>query len=224
MTSLRNPRVRDTLERLFAEAAGDEKREPRWPAGISGETATALARANAMATIYMPVSRDGGNLLYSLVRAVRPTTVVEFGTSFGISTIFLAAAVADNGIGAVVSTELSTTKIAAARANLAEAGLDRYVTILEGDALETLAGVDGPIGVALLDGWKNLCLPVLQLIEPKLTAGAMVIGDDSHFPSMTAYVDFVRDPGNGYVSVAFPVEDGMEISCWVGLSEVRRDR
>lgn len=219
MTSLENPRVRDTLDRLFAEAARDEGREPQWPAGTSAETASPLERAKALAHVYMPVSRDGGKLLYSLVRAMRPPTVVEFGTSFGISTIFLAAAVADNGSGTVISTELSEAKMTAARANLREVGLDRHVTLLEGDALQTLTGVAGPIGIALLDGWKELCLPVLRLIEPKLAPGALVIGDDSHFPSMQPYVEFVRDSANGYVSVGFPVEDGMEISCWTGTSK-----
>lgn len=222
MTSLQSPRVHSTLDRLFAEAVRDEEREPQWPAGTSAKTATSLDRANAMSHIYMPVSREGGNLLYSLVRAIRPATIVEFGTSYAISTIFLAAAVADNGSGTVISTELNGEKIAAAHANLRETGLDGHVTILEGDALKTLAGVAGPIGFALLDGWKELCLPVLRLIEPKLAPGAIVIGDDSHFPSMLSYLDFVRDSANGYVSVAFPVEDGMEISCWTGKEKTPR--
>jgi predicted O-methyltransferase YrrM len=96
------------------------------------------------------------------------------------------------------------------------------VTILEGDALKTLAGVAAPIGFALLDGWKDLCLPVLRLIEPQLAPGAIVIGDDSHFPSMRTYLEFVRDPANGYVNTAFPVEDGMEISCWSGKEKTPR--
>lgn len=61
----------------------------------------------------MPVSAVGGQLLYNLVRAVRPATVVEFGTSFGISTLYLAAAVRDNGTGRVITTELSKEKVAA---------------------------------------------------------------------------------------------------------------
>jgi predicted O-methyltransferase YrrM len=85
-----------------------------------------------------------------------------------VSTIYLAAGVVDNGRGHVFSTELSGTKVAAARANLAEAGLDRAVTILRGDALETLAAVPGPVDFLLLDGWKDLCLPVLRLLEPRL--------------------------------------------------------
>ena len=162
----------------------------------------------------MPISAAGGNLLYSLVRASRPDTVVEFGTSFGISTIYLAAALADNGTGRVLSTELSATKIAAARANLAEAGVAGPVTILPGDALSTLAGVPGPIGLVLLDGWKDMCLPVLRLLEDRLAPGALVVADDITLPSMGSYLDYVRDPASGYVTVAFPVEDGMEISCY----------
>lgn len=91
------------------------------------------------------------------------------------------------------------------------------VTVLAGDALETLADVPGPIGFVLLDGWKDLCLPVLRLLEPRLSPGALVVADDSTFSSMAEYLAHVRDPANGYVSVDFPVEDGMEISCHTGL-------
>jgi predicted O-methyltransferase YrrM len=87
------------------------------------------------------------------------------------------------------------------------------VTILGGDARETLADVPGPIGLVLLDGWKDLCLPVLRSLEPRLAPGALVVADDITMATMADYLDYVRDPANGYVSVAFPVEDGMEISC-----------
>ncbi len=142
--------------------------------------------------------------------------MVEFGTSFGISTIYLAAAVTDNGIGHVLTTELSSKKVKAAGANLREAGVEAAVTILEGDALETLADVPSPVGLVLLDGWKDLCLPVLRLLEPKLAPGALVAADDTNGPAMADYLAYIRDPANGYVTVAFPVEDGMEISCWTG--------
>jgi len=141
---------------------------------------------------------------------------VEFGTSFGISTIYLAAAVSDNGAGRVVTTEMSAAKIAAARANLIEAGVAGPVTILAGDAMHTLAQLPGPIGLVLLDGWKDLCLPVLRLLEPRLAPGAIVVADDIDRPSMSPYLDYVRDPANGYVNATFPVEDGMEISCRTG--------
>lgn len=211
--TLQSPAVRKVLDRLFAGADRDDAAPSPWTDDNPYESATAQERADALADIYMPISAAGGALLYSLVRAARPTTVVEFGTSYAISTIYLAAAVADNGVGQVLTTELSATKIAAAQANLDEAGVAEPVTILAGDALTTLADVPGPIGLVLLDGWKDLCLPVLRLLEDRLAPGALVVADDITFPSMAGYLDYVRDPANGYVTTAFPVEDGMEISC-----------
>jgi predicted O-methyltransferase YrrM len=206
--SLRDPAVSSVLRRLFTAAEADHDDGPPVPVD-----ATAQQRADALRHAYLPISAQAGELLYTLVRAARPTTVVEFGTSFGISTLHLAAAVADNGVGHVLSTELSAHKVAAARANLAEAGLDAVVTVLPGDALQTLADVPGPIGLVLLDGWKDLCLPVLRLLEGRLAPGAPVVADDITMASMGDYLGYVRDPAHGYVSVEFPVEDGMEISC-----------
>jgi hypothetical protein len=90
------------------------------------------------------------------------------------------------------------------------------VTILAGDARETLATLPGPIGVVLLDGWKELCLPVLRLLEPRLSPGALVAADDNDNPGMADYLRYVREPANGYVSVSFPVADGVQISSWTG--------
>jgi predicted O-methyltransferase YrrM len=210
--TLHDPKVRDLLDRLFADAAGDEERDAIGLTDDEARTATAAQRADAMAGHYMPISASGGNLLYALVRASRPETVVEFGTSFGISTIYLAAGVADNGGGHVYGSELSASKVTAATANLAEAGLGGHATVLAGDALETLAAAPGEIGLVLLDGWKDLYVPVLRLLEPRLRPGALVVADDSSFESVAPYLEYVRDPANGYVTVAFPVEDGMEIS------------
>src|SRR5271154_6238365 len=130
--TLRSPRVQKVLDRLFAAAELDQDR-------VVFSGATAQQRADLLHDIYMPVSAQGGSLLYSLVRASRPDTVVEFGTSFGISTIYLAAAVTDNGAGRVITTELSSTKAEAARSNLRQAGVDGPVTVLVGDARQTLA-------------------------------------------------------------------------------------
>jgi predicted O-methyltransferase YrrM len=208
----------DTVRaRLFAEAARDDERERTLPPGLTfRDQASSAELAKASEDIYMPISADAGRLLYALARAIRPTTIVEFGTSYGISTLHLAAAVRDNGTGRVVTTELSEKKAAAARASLDEAGVGENVTILLGDALNTLDDVSGPIELVLLDGWKNLCLPVLRLLEPQLTPGALVVADDSTFTSMADYLSYVRDPANGYVTVPFPVEDGLEISSWTG--------
>ena len=214
--SLTAPPVRPLLDRLFQAAYADDTHwaaiRERHPDGFAG--LTAREQADAYAELYIPVSPEGGRLLYTLVRASRPATVVEFGTSFGISTIHLAAAVTDNGSGRVVTTELSDRKATAARQNLEQAGLAGVVTILQGDALETLASVTGPVGLVLLDGWKELYLPVLRLLQPRLTPGALVIADDTSYESAAGYLTHVRDLGSGFVSVDFPVDDGIEVSCW----------
>jgi len=215
--SLTAPPVRDLLDRLFREAEGDEARRVSVRERHSDGFASVSAReqADAYEQLYIPVSPEGGRLLYTLIRASRPSTVVEFGTSFGISTIHLAAAVRDNGTGRVISTELNAAKVARARANVAEAGLSGHVTILEGDALKTLATIDTPVEFLLLDGWKYLYLPLLRQLEPRLTPGALVLADDSvsMAAQMADYLAYVRDPGHGYLSVSFPESDGLEISC-----------
>jgi predicted O-methyltransferase YrrM len=198
--------VESAITRMFAQAEKDHEVELH-----AFESMTAQERADAAAEIYMPISAEGGRLLYNLIRATRPATVVEFGTSFGISTLYLAAAVRDNGTGQVITTELSTSKITTARRTFEEAGLADLITVREGDARETLTGVKADF--VLLDGWKELYLPVLHLLEPALAPGTLVIADDTALPSVHPYLAHVRDPANGYQSINFPIEDGMEISC-----------
>jgi predicted O-methyltransferase YrrM len=177
--------------------------------------ASAQERADAFSDLYLPITPEAGRLLYSLVRATRPSTIVEFGMSLGISAIHLAAAVRDNGSGRVVTTELSAAKVSAAKKTFAETGLDDIITVLEGDALTTLAGLDGPVELVLLDGWKELYLPVLELLEPHLSEGALLVADNTSMDDTKPYLDYIRDPGNGYVSVSFLARDSdsMEISC-----------
>jgi predicted O-methyltransferase YrrM len=213
-TTLQDPRVATVLDRMYTESKNqmsllrerhDEFERPM----------TAAERTEAMSEFYIPVTPEAGRLLYALVRATRPTTVVEFGMSFGISAIHLASAVRDNGSGRVVTTELSATKIAAAKKTFAEIGLDDVITILEGDALTTLENLDGPVDFILLDGWKDLYLPVIELLEPRLSTGALIVADNASAADTQPYLDRVRNPDNGYVSFNFLVResDSMEVSC-----------
>jgi predicted O-methyltransferase YrrM len=215
-TTLHDARVATALDRMYAES----KEQLPLLRGRRSEldqlsSATAQERADALSDIYMPVTPAAGRLLYSLVRATRPATIVEFGMSFGISAIHLASALRDNGSGRVVTTELSATKVAAAKKNFAETGLDDLITVLEGDALNTLASLDGPVQFVLLDGWKELYLPVIKLLEPRLAAGTLIVADNTEMADTKPYLDYVRNPDNGYVSVNFLARDtdSMEISC-----------
>ncbi len=213
-STLRRPTVHQLLDRLHKEAARDDERADAltFTTGAADDT-SALRRAEERESLYMPISEPAGRLLYALTRATAPALVVEFGMSYGISTLYLAAAVTDAGHGRVITTELSSTKVAATRQTLREAELEGVVEIREGDALRTLADLEQEIGVLLLDGWKDLCLPVLAMLEPRLAAGALVLADDTDQNAMRDYLAYVRDPANGYESVEFPVDDGVEVSC-----------
>src|SRR5579863_1765497 len=170
--------------------------------------------AHLLDQAFIPVSPDGGRLLYTLARAIPTGTVVEFGASLGISTIYLAAAIRDRGEGRVITTELHPGKAQKACENLRAAGLLDYVDLRQGDALETLKDVLGGVTLLFLDGWKKLYMPVLKLLEPALEPGAMVVADDLDlFPDvLKPYLAYVRNPGNGYVSVELPIGDRLELS------------
>ena len=157
----------------------------------------------------LAVSRETGHLLYMLARSSRAKVIVEFGTSFGISTLHLAAAVRDNGGGRVISTEFEPSKIAKARANFAAAGLSDLVEVREGDALETLASdLPEQIDLVLLDGAKSLYPPVLALLEKRLRPGALIVADNAD--RCPAYLSRVRSVGGRYLSV--PFADDVELS------------
>jgi len=163
--------------------------------------------------ISMAVPKETGELLYLLARLNQANGIVEFGTSFGMSTVYLAAAVRDNGGGWVVGTELSADKVADARANVDEAGLSDLVDIRAGDALETLRELPGTVDLLLLDGWPSQSLPLLRLLEPKLRTGSVVITDGLPDPehcvvdpsTMDDLYEYLRDRANGYLSVCLPI-------------------
>ena len=209
ISALHDPAVSRVLDALHSQA---DTVDPPLLADMGDNTDDEMAHLLDLA--YIPVSPDAGRFVYTLARAIKTGTVVEFGASFGISTIYLAAAVRDRGEGTVITTELHSGKAQRARENLRAAGLLDYVDLREGDALETLKGIAGGVTLLFLDGWKKLYLPVLKLLEPALEPGAMVVADDLDlFPEvLKPYLAYVRNPANGYVSVELPIGDRLELS------------
>jgi predicted O-methyltransferase YrrM len=218
MNSLNDDKVAGVLRRLHRGAGADTFVFLRaLPAVAIGMVAGKSAVQSALPYLkdaYIPIDEAQGRALYQFARAIGAHRIVEFGASFGISTLYLAAAVRDNGGGTVTTTEMEPKKIARARENYRAAGFDREITLLEGDALETLKSVDGPVDLVFLDGWKELCLPVLQLLEPKLRPGAAIFCDDmkAFRRTLKPYVDYVRAPAGKYSSLELPLGDGLEFS------------
>lgn len=163
--------------------------------------------------LWLPVSRDTGTLLYMLARSTKARAIVEFGTSFGLSTLHLAAALRDNGGGALISSEFEPSKIALARQHLEQGGVSDLVEIRQGDALVTLAtGLPDSVDLLLLDGAKALYGDVLNLVESRLKPGALIIADNTNY--CPDYLARVRSPANGYLSV--PIGDDVELSVRLG--------
>jgi predicted O-methyltransferase YrrM len=161
----------------------------------------------------LAVSRQTGVLLYMLARGCRARNIVEFGTSFGISTLYLAAALRDNGGGQLITSEFEPSKVIRARENLTAAGLIDLVEFREGDALKTLStGLPETVDLVLLDGAKSLYSEILNLVESRLRPGAFVVADNTDYSP--EYMARICSPEGGYLSLSFA--DDVEVSMRLG--------
>jgi predicted O-methyltransferase YrrM len=217
MTTLTTAALAPLLDRLFTEADAADAATDRAMTGLSEQELARLMHSKTdYAELYgrlnqvpLAVSRETGALLYMLARSSKAHTIVEFGTSFGISTLHLAAALRDNGGGRLITSEFEPGKVARARDHLTAGGLIDLVEIREGDALQTL-GVDLPdtIDLVLLDGAKALYPEILSLLESRLKPGALIVADNADYSP--DYLARVRSRGNGYMSI--PFADDVELS------------
>ena len=222
-SSLRNESVQSLLERLHDAARRERIRYisllPRVIASlISGRGIAGAATPQAMKNFLISVSPEQGNLMYLTARAIGARHIVEFGTSFGVSTIYLAAAVHDNGGGIVIGSEMEPSKHERALAHLEEASLSDTVDIRLGDAMKTFEKLPESVDMVLLDGEKTLYLPILQLIQPKLRPGAVVLADNifTFKSTLRPYVEYVQSGRNGFESATLRLADGFEYSCFTG--------
>ncbi len=181
-----------SMEELIADLLAEERADYR-------------AVYQRYAANYLAVTPTYGRFIYAMARACKATRIVEFGTSMGISTIYLAAALRDNGGGRLIGSEFQPGKVLRARAHLEAAGLGDLVEIREGDARETLKDAGGEVDLLLVDGAFSLYLPVLKLVEPFLRPGAVILGENAFDP---AYLNYVRDPANGYIAQTIPLDQG----------------
>jgi len=162
----------------------------------------------------LPIGEDTGTLLSLLIRSTRPKTVLELGTSYGYSTLYLAEATQAVG-GQVFTLERAAHKSEYAQAAIERAGLAAAVQFHVGDALTLLPTLAGPFDFVLLDLWKDLYVPCLELLMPRLRAGAFVIADNMIYPEQArtdanAYRQRVRELGLD--SVLLPIGSGIEVS------------
>ncbi|HUA22873.1 MAG TPA: O-methyltransferase [Steroidobacteraceae bacterium] len=221
MSTLTTSPLAPLLDRLFDEDAAASPATNPAVAQLSAEERERLMRSKTdylgfygrLKELPLAVSRETGTLLYMLARGCRARTIVEFGTSFAISTLHLAAALRDNGGGRLITTEFEPSKVARARSNLTAGGLLDLVEIRVGDALKTLsADLPETIDLLLLDGAKSLYPEILSLVESRLRPGAFVVADNADYSP--EYLARVRSPVQGYLSTPFAedVELSMRVS------------
>ncbi|KCZ89006.1 O-methyltransferase [Hyphomonas jannaschiana] len=219
-SGLNNADVAQTLKQLHHQASGRDALvfARALPAIIAGKftgRSTFEAAEPYLAKAFIPVSEEFGRFMYLTALSRGSKNIVEFGSSYGISSIYLAAAARETG-GFFTGTEKDSAKAAVALENLDAAGLSRWSDIREGDALESLAPLEGPVDFLFLDGWKDLYIPVLKLLEPKFAPGAIVFADNIHSfrKTLKPFVDYISDTSGDYETTILDIGSGVSFSVW----------
>jgi predicted O-methyltransferase YrrM len=187
---------------------------------------------------FIALDEDKCHFVYQLINATGATNVIESGTSFGVSTIYLALATAQTKAatgktGTVIATEKESQKAAIARGYWKECGIEDHVDLRVGDLLETLKDKVLEIDLLLLDSefcvqilrsrltnapvWSDLALPTLKTVLPRLRHGAVVLTDNT-ISGVEGYKDllaFMRDPQNGFLNSTLPFTNGFEVSVYL---------
>jgi len=224
MSVLQDPPLERLLARLHDQS--DQQREAMriFQAARERQTVPLLPEEAARNKAFVSdklvaLDRDKAEFCYQLCRAANARRIVEIGTSYGVSTLYLAAAVRDNaraggGDGIVIGTEYEPGKAKAAREHFAEAGLAGYIDLREGDLRQTLKQIDGPVDFMLVDIWISMSRPALELVAPHLRTGAMVVTDNTgmHRSDYADFFAFINDPANGFRTMTLPFDGGLELS------------
>ena len=194
------------LSRYHVRMADEEALMQKDPAGF----------VKRLDDFLLPIGPEVGWLLHALIVGRGAKRILELGTSYGYSTAFLAEAARRTG-GRVFTMDLAPNKQRYARSQIEEVGLGAHVEWMLGDATEMLKTLDGPFDFVLVDLWKNLYVPCLNLFYGKLADNAVIAADNMLYPEMVradaeAYRAAVKAKGN-LQSVLLPIGNGIELSC-----------
>ena len=187
MHTISNSKITKTLNKLHKESSSEKLTIMKGALkGIFREL-----RPSDMKEAYIAITREQGEYIYDLLVRSKAKNIIEFGTSFGISTIYLAAAAKENN-GHVITTELLDSKSRIALQNFKVANVDSHIDLRIGDAMETLQNTPVDIDFLLLDGWNDLYHPLLKMLEPKLKKGAIIYTDNINFPGSKPFIKYIE--------------------------------
>jgi len=219
--SLDNPAVKAVLEKMHQSAKMDHAKFafrmlPYLFQKLLGRSPSFTDQYHKMQDLSLQFSPEHGIIAYNTARSIHATRIIEFGTAFGYSTIYLASAIKDNRGGIVIGSEFIEEKAKKAEENLEAAGLAQYTDIRRGDAVKSLADPGGETDMILLDGSKDLYISILRMLSPFLRVGGVVLADNVCSPfikkTLSSYVAYVQNPENGFKSITIPLPDGFEFS------------
>ncbi len=215
---LADPKLQALVDRLQAQSQGQEAETGAWfqARAEKGELSSDGMDEKShryMADKLVALEPPKAEFCHLICRALRAKRVVEVGTSFGVSTLYLADAIRANGGGMVIGTEYEPAKAAAARATFAEAGLAELIDLREGDLRETLKVIEGPVDFVLMDIWTEMARPAIELIAPHLRPGAVIVADNTTRVrnAYRHFLAFVEDPKNRLSAMTLPFEGGLEL-------------
>lgn len=179
------------------------------------ETLTTEERMGRIDEFLLPVGAETGIFLNTLAKSAKAKTILELGTSYGYSTVWLAEAARANG-GKVITLEIDSEKATYAQGKLNEAGLSDFVEFRVGDALQLIAAANESFDFVLVDLWKELYVPCLDLFVSKLEKGAWVVSDNMIYPPqdqpmVMAYRNRVKEL-KSFDTLLLPIGSGIEVS------------
>jgi predicted O-methyltransferase YrrM len=230
MTILNDPKLERLLDRLHersdaqTSAIREHYAERDKAVDRAPEHQAALTKAFLADKIYA-LDRDKAEFCYHLCRTIDARRVVEIGTSYGVSTLYLAAAVRDNiraggGSGMVIGTEYEPEKARAARTHFSDSGLSSFIDLREGDLRGTLRQIEGPVDFMLVDIWIPMARPALELVAPHLRPRGVVTcdntGREDERVAYMGYFAFINDPAQGFRTMTLPFSGGLEMSVRLG--------
>jgi predicted O-methyltransferase YrrM len=174
---------------------------------------------------FISLDQDKCQFMYQLILSMGATNIVEAGTSFGVSTIYLALAAAENikalgKEGTVIATEKEAEKAKVARGYWKECGenVEKCIDLREGDLLQTLKkDLPSQVDLLLLDIWTPLALPTVEIIKPNLRPGSVILADNTEMGSVgyDVLLSYLRDPKNGFTNMTLPFKNGFEMSVYM---------
>ncbi|MGC6429992.1 MAG: O-methyltransferase [Jejuia sp.] len=186
MTIVKEENINEVIDHLFEDSKYDHLKLFK----AASKSVFGGFKPSNFKDVYLSISREQGEDLRTLIIEKNVKNIVEFGTSFGISTLFLAQGILETG-GHIITTELIESKVKKASENFQRAGVNDLIEVRTGDAMETLKDHDSSIDLLLLDGWKDLYLPLFQMLEPNFHEGSIIYVDNADMADTQAFLKTV---------------------------------